>query len=1091
MTRMLKALLASGLFLVAGAASLHAQAGATAQIGGTVKDESGGVLPGVDITVTQTATGATRSGVSDADGGYTLTNLPIGPYRLEATLQGFRSYVQTGIVLQVNANPTVNVVMALGAVSEQITVQANAAMVETRTTSVGQVMENQRILELPLNGRQVTDLLLLSPGVTPNGSAGVAGGFASNRNYPTLAITVAGGSPGSTLYLMDGATHNDPGTNLNLAVPFPDALQEFKIETSALPARYGHHASAVVNVATKSGSNQFHGSGFEFNRDGRFNAKNAFALSKDSLKRNQFGGAVGGPIAPNKLFFFGAYQGTIIHTAPSTLTAFTPSAQMLAGDFTALASPACNSGRQIALRAPFVNNQISPSQFDPTALKYLQYIPVSTDPCGRYQYGYPTPSTDNQLLGRVDYQVNAKHAIFARFMNIRYKLPYYFDGTNALTTPSNTLDNLGRSLVVSDSYTLTSSLINTLRVATIKSGNLRGISPFKSPTDMGLSLTGTPLTGHYTEVGVANAFNIGGGGNNNAAYNYTTLQFADDVDWVRGAHQIGFGVDYNHQIEHVYNTQYSNGTFAFDGTVTGLPLADLLVGRVGTFTQGAEVHLNEREEFFATYLQDAWRMNANLTVNAGLRWEPYFPLTNDDKHNALFDMAAFTAGKKSTVYPNAPAGLTYPGDPGYPGSAASKGQLARFDPRIGVVYDPRGQGREVIRAAYGIVHDQPPMFYHFATSTMPPWGARVVLNNVSFSAPYATYAGGNPFPTVESLQGKSTAASFPQFSAYAVQQPDAETPTTQHWNVTMQKQFGENWSATASYFGNKTTHMWVGMEINPAVYSATATTGNTNQRRVLYLQNPAEGQYFASVTQLNMDGEGHYNGGLFSLQKRFSDSYSLSGSYTLSRCINDQDPQQFLSSVFSHPGDIKADRGPCAGDRLHVVNATAVVSTPMFASPVLRAIAGGWQWSTIYQASSGAPMNVVIGRDNALTGAPNQRPDLVGDWKLANPTASAWFNTAAFALPAPGTYGNLKRNALRGPGTWNVDTGVTRRFAAGSGRQVEVRAEAFNLFNLVRAGVAGTTVAGIPNTTFTNSLFGRVTTAADPRILQFAIKYVF
>ena len=220
---------------------------------------------------------------------------------------------------------------------------------------------------------------------------------------------------------------------------------------------------------------------------------------------------------------------------------------------------------------------------------------------------------------------------------------------------------------------------------------------------------------------------------------------------------------------------------------------------------------------------------------------------------------------------------------------------------------------------------------------MPPWGARVVLNNVSFSDPYATYAGGNPFPTVESLQGKSTAAVFPQFSVYAVQQEKAVTPMTQHWNATFQKQFGENWSATASYFGNKTTHMWIGMEINPAVYTAGATTGNTNQRRVLYLQNPAEGQYFASVTQLNMDGEGHYNGGLFSLQKRFSDSYSLSGSYTVSRCINDQDPQQFLSSVFSQPGNIKADRGPCAGDRLHVANATAVVNTPMFASPTLRA----------------------------------------------------------------------------------------------------------------------------------------------------------
>ena len=214
--------------------------------------------------------------------------------------------------------------------------------------------------------------MLLSPGVTPNGNAGVAGSFASNRNYPTLAITVAGGSPGSTVYLMDGATHNDPGTNLNLPVPFPDALQEFKVETSALSARYGQHAAAVVNVATKAGTNQFHGSAFAFNRDGRFNAKNAFALTKDSLKRNQFGGGIGGPLVPNRLFFFGAYQGTDIETAPNTLNAFTPTADMLRGDFTALASPQCNSGRQVALRAPFVDNRIDPSQFNPVALRYLQ-----------------------------------------------------------------------------------------------------------------------------------------------------------------------------------------------------------------------------------------------------------------------------------------------------------------------------------------------------------------------------------------------------------------------------------------------------------------------------------------------------------------------------------------------------------------------------------------------------------------------------------------------------------------------------------------------------------------------------------------------
>jgi hypothetical protein len=1085
-----RSVLLAAAMLTAAAAPAAAQAG-TAQIGGSVRDESGGVLPGVSVTATQTDTGLARETISDADGAYLLTNLPIGPYRLEAALPGFRSFAQTGIVLQVNANPTINVVLALGAVSEQVTVQGNAAMVETRTTSVGQVMENQRILELPLNGRQVTDLLLLSPGVTPNGSAGVAGGFSSNRNYPTLAITVAGGSPGSTLYLMDGAAHNDPGTNLNLPVPFPDALQEFKIETSSLPARYGHHAAAVVNVATKAGTNQFHGSAFEFVRDGRFNAKNAFALTKDSLERHQFGGGLGGPIVANKLFFFGAYQGTTVETAPNTLTAFTPTAAMLRGDFTTIASPQCNSGRQVTLRTPFVDNRIDPALFNPVALRYLEFVPVSADPCGRIQYGYPTPSSDHQYLGRIDYQLSGNHAVFARYLDINYNAPNYFDGVNALTTPSVTIDNLGRSIVGSDTLVLTNALVNTLKIAFIQSQNQRLSSVFRSPGEMGLNITGTPLTGAYTELGVTGAFAFGGGGNNNAGYDYATLQFADDIDWVRGAHQIGLGVDYRHGTARVFNTQYANGTFSFDGSVTGLSMADLLIGRVGTFTQGAEVHLNEQEHFFGTYLQDTWRMNSRLTVNAGLRWEPYFALTNDDDHNALFDRAAFTAGRKSTVYPNAPAGLTYPGDPGYPGSAASKNQLGRFQPRVGIVYDPRGEGREVLRAGYGVVHDQPPMFFHFPTSTMPPWGARVALNNVSLSDPYANYPGGNPFPTADSLEGNSPTAVFPQFSVYAVQQLEAVTPTTQHWNVTAQKQFGENWSATASYFGNRTTHMWIGEEINPAVYTAGATTANLNQRRTLYLQNPTEGQYFASVTQLNMDGESSYHGGLFSLQKRFSNLYSVSANYTISRCMNDQDPQQFLSSVFSQPGNIGADRGPCAGDRLHVFNATAVVSTPTFESPVVRALASGWQWSTIYQASSGAPINVTIGRDNALTGAPNQRPNLVGDWRLDDPTPERWFNTAAFALPAPGTYGNLARNALRGPGTWNVDTVIARKFAVLAGHQLEVRGEAFNVFNRVRAGAAGTGIAGVPNTVFTNTLFGRVTTAADPRILQLAVKYVF
>ena len=1086
MKRIRSALLPAFLFLGLSPAFAFAQAGSTAQISGTVKDQSGGVLPGVDVTVTQTDTSFTRSAVSDENGGYVIPNLPVGPYRLEANLQGFRAYVQTGIVLTVNATPAVNVVMALGEVSEQISVRANAAMVETRSTGVGQLIENQRVLELPLNGRQVTDLLLLSPGVTVN----TAGGFASSRNYPTVPISVAGGSPGSTVYMMDGASHNDPGTNFNLPVPFPDALQEFRIETSALQARYGHHASAIVNVVTKSGTNELHGSAFEFIRDGRFNAKNAFALSKDSLRRNQFGGAMGGPIAKNRLFFFGGYQGTIIHTDPSTLQAFVPTADMLRGDFTALASPACNSGRQIALRAPFVNNQVSAAQLDPVALKYLQYIPVSTDPCGRYQYGYPTPSKDHQFVGRLDYQKSARHSLYGRYMDINYKLPNYYDGKNALTTPSVGVDNRGRSMVFGDTYSLSNSVINSFRATGIRSINFRTPSKFVSPVEVGAKVYTTPLAGAFTNLGVTNAFSMGGGGNNNAKYDYTVYEIADDVDMVRGSHQFTVGMNYLHQVMHVFNTQYSNGQFSFDGSVTGLSLADFLVGRVGQLQQGADVHLNERAPYFATYVQDAWKASSKLTLNYGLRWEPYFPLTNDDDQVLIFDPARFAANQRSKVYVNAPAGLIFPGDEGFPGHASSKGNMTGLGPRFGVVYDPRGQGREVIRGGYSVVYDQPAMFHHIRSASVPPWGSLITLNNVSLSDPYSAYPGGNPFPLPVDKN-----ATFPLNGTYWTQQLEADPPRTQHFNVSFQQQYAENWSLTASYFGNRTAHVWNGIEINPAVYSTDATTANTNQRRLLYLQNPDQGKYFASVTQLNMDGSAKYDGLLLAVQKRLSNNYSLTTNYTLSKCINDGDPQQFLDPLYSHPGDPKADRGPCAGDRRHVLNTTLVLNTPTFASRRMNAIAGGWQVSGLFQALSGSPLNVTIGRDQALTGAQNQRPNVSGDWKVANPTNDMFFKTAAFSLPAPGTYGNLGRNALRGPGTWRVDSAVSRKFTISGSRQFEARVEAFNLFNRIGPGVTqqinGFGGVGLPNTTFTNTLFGRITTAADPRIMQFALKYLF
>src|SRR5262249_5445868 len=394
--------------LVSILSSVTLSAQSTAQVSGAVRDQSGGVWPGVEVTMKQTATGLVRSVVTNETGSYVLPNLPIGPYRLEASLPGFRMFVQTGIVLQVNANPEINIVMEVGQVAETVEVQADAALVETRNTGVGQVIDNVRVMELPLNGRQVTELIILS-------GAAVGGGAQNTpRNYPTDIISVGGGSNDGLTFLLDGGVHNDPYGNQALPLPFPDALQEFKVETSAVPAQYGFHAAGAVNVVTKSGSNEFHGSIFEFVRNRIFNARNTFATERDGLKRNQFGGVIGGPVVKNKLFFFGGLQTTLQRSDPKGNTTFMPTSQMLAGDWTTYASAACQSAGAMTLRAPFgtggfAPNTINPALFSKPAVELIRRLNVTPiDGCGKILFGRKTNADEWLPIAKVDYQLSAK-----------------------------------------------------------------------------------------------------------------------------------------------------------------------------------------------------------------------------------------------------------------------------------------------------------------------------------------------------------------------------------------------------------------------------------------------------------------------------------------------------------------------------------------------------------------------------------------------------------------------------------------------------------------------------------------------------------
>jgi hypothetical protein len=1054
-----------------------AQAVSGAQISGFVRDSSGGALPGADVTATQTETGLARTVISASDGAFAFPNLPVGPYQLKVGLQGFTTFVQDGIVLQVNSNPVVNVTLPVGAVSEQVTVVANTALIETRSTGIGQVIDNQRVIELPLNGRQATELIFLSGLAT----SAPAADLNTNKNFPTVTISVAGGQANGMTYIMDGGTHNDPFNNLNLPTPFPDALQEFKVETSALPARYGHHAASAVNLVTKSGSNDIKGSVFEFVRNYRFNARNAFATERDSLKRNQFGGALGGPIIRNKAFFFGAYQGRVERSNPATSIRYVPTAAMLNGDFTAFASPACNGGRQIALRAPFVDNQVPRAQLSQPALNFSRYLPVATDPCGRVQFGIPNNNTEHQVLGRGDYSMNQQNTFFARYLWARYDNPATYDGQNVLTLSRTGQTNSAHSTVVGHKWLPVSNMINSATITFNRTLNDRPLPPFFDPADLGINVV-TPLPDYMGVTVSGNGFTIGAGATNPGYFNSNGFQFADDLDWIRGDHQFSMGVNWIHTRIETVNNRPTSGQFSFNGQTTGLSLADFMVGAMsGGFLQGNPVYDYDDHDYIGVYIQDDWRVRPNLTINAGVRWEPAIPIRNTYSWVSNFDKARFDQGIRSRVYPQAPAGLIFPGDDGYPGRGAVEKRMALFAPRLGAIWTPSGDDQMSVRASWGIFYDTPHLFFNTRFANNPPWGAQITLSNPAggFADPYLGYPGGNPFPA---LNTQWATAAFPAFGVYVNAPIDLKPQQLHQWNVGIQRMFGD-WMVGASYLGNRTVNLWRATELNPAVYSSSATTGNTNQRRVLYLQNPVEGQYYGTIGQVDDTGRGNYHGMLLQLQRRMKNNLSALANWTLSRCMADPATTEITGPTIVDPSNPDLDYSYCSADRRHVVNLSLVARTPEFSSDTMRMLFSHWQISPIVRWQTGNRASVTTGVDNALTGMGGQRAVQILDDPYGDKTAGNYLNRAAFTTPASGTYSALVPFTIVNPGVFQNDVAISRSFRVGAGSSLQFRWEIFNVINHVNLNA--------PITALNSASFGTIQSAGDPRIMQFALKLDF
>ena len=1073
---------------------------ATAQISGTVKDQSGAVLPGVEITATQTETGISRNTVTNETGSYVLPNIATGPYRVEATLPGFRTFVQTGIVLQVGSNPVINPTLEVGQVTEQVEVQANVAQVETRSNAVGQVIENARIMELPLNGRQVTDLITLSGAAVQTSTGAGPGGIPGSS---TVQVSVAGGLNFGVGYSLDGAMHIDMYNGANHPMPFPDALQEFKIEASGQSAAGGMRSGGAVNAVTKSGTNAFHGDLFEFVRNYKFNARNFFAAKRDTLKRNQFGGTLGGPIAKNKLFFFGGYQGTKTRSDPNDTISYVPTPQMLAGDFTTFASAAC--GRAITLGAPFVGNRANPALFSPAALKVAARLPAAQNVCGQITWGAIERINEMQAVGKIDYQKTDKHSLFGRYVATTYVLPAprsFQD--NVLTSTTHGRDVLSQSWALGSTYLLSSSTVNAFRLAVNRTAHTRYHAPNFSVADVGVN--------SYTSFKDRIDINVNGGfvlgGNSMATFRTTSYQMSDDMNMVHGTHQMSLGFNIAHWRTNQYAATRAVGQYAFSGSATGLGMADFLTGKLTGLEHGTDTSWASRDNYASVYVADVWKATPRLTLNYGLRWEPYFSLDQNLGVPYHFDYPLFQQGVKSKIYPTAPSGFRYPGDEGFPTTGGPmENRWLIFNPRVGFAWDVEGNGRTSIRASAGMATDFTISQLFGGGASAPPWGFRVSATSPSggFDNPWSDYPGGSPVPYKPGSGKFDPFAIFASFMNYNMKQPVVES-----WNLSIQRELASNWVASASYIGSTSLHIWALQARNNAVYfpgspvngvctaqgytlrttgTTCSTTSNTDVRRKFYLERPQDGQFIGVLNDREDGGTGNYNGMLLSLQRRASTGITFGGNYTWSHCIG-------LLNIFNNneggeyenPNDRDFDRGNCDSDRRHVLNLTAVAPTPQFSNRTLHAVASGWRLSGIYRFSTGSFLTATAGEDRALMGDSRccvvQRPDQVlGNVYGDRSSYQTYLNPAALGRAPLGALGNMRPANIEGPGTWQLDTALSREFKVGETQKLEFRGEAFNLMNSLRVLN--------PQMNFRNARFGQITSSRDARVMQFALKYLF
>lgn len=1068
--------LARALFLLP-FASLLAWGQATATIVGRVADPSGAVLTGAKVTARNTATGFERSTQTTQSGDYELPLLPItGVYNLTVTQDGFQTSELTGITLQVDQRARFDVQLNVGAVSERVTVQESTPIVNTESGSIGQVIGNKKIVDLPLNGRNFTQLASLLPNAI-TGTSGTVG---------ATTVTVSGGRNSKTEFLLDGISINEQLFDGVALRPSVDAIQEFKVQANSFSAEFGR-GNAILNATIKGGTNEIHGSVYEFLRNDKFDARNFFLARKAAYRQNQFGTAVGGPIRKDKDFFFLNYEGLRVRQGRA-FNPVVPSAAFRRGDFSSVATPV----RDPLTGEPFPGNIIPANRINPATNYFQQFLPEANTPQGTFSYAAPFSDTQNQGNARYDHIFSVKDSLSARYSINHMER---FSPGNYPQVGGTTQRNRTQNLAITETHVFSPTIFNELRLGytrmhnaninqglgtnhTIASG-IRGFeeTSLNFPAFPQLSITG------FTGI-PGNAFQ--------PLVNPTNMyQIVDNLSWIKGAHTIKIGADLRNFRLASTNSANSRGNFSFTPNYTGQAYADFLTGYP---TSGARAFprnlfgLSEYRHHF--YVQDDWKISSNLTLNVGLRYELNLQPTALDNQSAMFDfenwrwiVSTMPDGNINLVsqqvsrfaFPRFQSQIVKASDVGLPNKLLYN-RYNDFAPRLGLAWRPFGDNKTVVRLGAGV--------FYLLTSGNNIVSAPII--NVPFivdESKQQAVVNGRPTLDVRGFfEPFSANANFTTPLTYALN-PRMKTPTMYQWNLAVQRELVKNLSLEVAYVGNKGTYLERALPQNLPQVSSTDLRPFQSRR-----PNPAFGTGFYYDNRENSN----YNALEVKLEKRYSQGLSFLVGYSWSKVIDGSSTDQGGGSA-DNPFNLRTMRGRSDFDTGQRFIASFSAELPFgrgkhFGSDMSRAadmVLGGWQLQGIVTFQGGFPFTPTIASDPAnVAFAYGRRPDVIGTGKVDSCRQEQCFNIADFRVPAPFTIGNAGRNILRGPGINNWDLAIFKNFNFTERVYLQFRAEAFNAFNNTQFNNPNTNIE-LP------TQGGRIFSAKDPRIGQLGLKVYF